>query len=173
MLFPPFVKRRFRVSFFYVSFAVCLFASLFSLAQVTLKYRMIAGYFLSSDAPTNRDKPTLFVFEKAESFGQAFRPAATMDKRPDVINFGKEMAVGVALPPSNKPPKLSISKVFVQDSILTVRYIRLIDTTLIKNPQSFTTQPLLLLAIPAQTVLKTRLIENGRVVLTTHKSDEN
>ncbi|WP_227687281.1 hypothetical protein [Spirosoma arboris] len=137
--------------------------SLVTLAQVNLTYRLLNGYFLSNDAPINKGKPTLFVFEQAETFDQVVKPAAT-NKRPDVINFAKEMVIGVALSPTNKPPKLSVSKVFVQDSILTVRYIRIADTTLTHNPQSFTSQPMLLFAIPKQTILKTKLVENGKVV---------
>ena len=163
------VKRAFRVPFFV---AVCLFCSLFAVAQVTLTYRSLNGYFLSNDAPVNKGKPTLFVFEQADTFGEVIKPATTMSKRPDAINFDREMAICIALPPTNKPPKLSVSKVFVQDSTLTIRYIRMTDTTLTSNPQSFTTQPMLLVSIPKQTVLRTRLVENGKVVQTLKKREE-
>ncbi|GAB3890001.1 hypothetical protein GCM10028825_25820 [Spirosoma agri] len=146
--------------------------SLVTLAQVTLKYRVLNGYFLSSEAPVNKGKPTLFVFEQADTFADVFKPATTMSRRPDMPNFNKEMVVGITLPATNKPPKLSISRVFVQDSVMTVRYIRIADTTLTKTPQSFTSQPMLLVAIPAQVVLSTRLIENGKVVLTLKKRND-
>ncbi|GAB4014613.1 hypothetical protein GCM10028773_01840 [Spirosoma koreense] len=133
---------------------------------------MLNGYFLSNDATVNKGKPTLFVFEQADAFEQVFKPASTMNRRPDVPNFTKDMVIGIALPPTNKPPKLSVSRVFVQDSTLTVRYIRLADTSLTNHPQSSTSQPMLLLAIPKQTVLKTRLVENGKVV-TTRRSGED
>ena len=168
------VNRSFRVSFF---IAVCLFVSLFAIAQVNLTYRSLNGYFLSSDAPVNKGKPTLFVFEQADTFGQVLKPATTNNKRPDAINFDKEMAICIALPPTNKPPKLSVSKVFVQDSTLTIRYIRIADTTTTadhatNNPQSFMTQPMLLVSIPKQVVLKTKLVENGKVVQTLKKREE-
>ncbi|WP_245776755.1 hypothetical protein [Spirosoma endophyticum] len=130
---------------------------------------MLTGYFLSNEAPVNKSKPTLFIFERADTFEKLFQPATTTSRKPTVPNFNKEMVVGIALPPTNKPPRLSVSKVFVQDSVLTVRYIRLADTTLTKNPQSFTSQPMLLLAIPKQNVLKTKLVENGKVVETRKK----
>ncbi|GAB4041785.1 hypothetical protein [Spirosoma jeollabukense] len=130
---------------------------------------MLTGYFLSNEAPVNKSKPTLFIFEQTDTFGKVFQPATTTSRKPTVPNFNKEMVVGIALPPTNKPPRLSVSKVFVQDSVLTVRYIRLADTTLTKNPQSFTSQPMLLLAIPKQNVLKTKLVENGKVVETRKK----
>lgn len=162
-------QRRLRTPFVA---AACLLVSLVTLAQVTLKHRVLNGYFLSTEAPVNKGKPTLFVFEQAETFADVFKPATTMNRRPDVPNFNKEMVVGIALPATNKPPKLSISRVFVQDSVMTVRYIRIADTTLAKTPQSFTSQPMLLVAIPAQAVLSTRLIENGKVVLTLKKRNE-
>ncbi|WP_461100386.1 hypothetical protein [Spirosoma koreense] len=137
-----------------------------------MTYRLLNGYFLSNDATVNKGKPTLFVFEQADAFEQVFKPASTMNRRPDVPNFTKDMVIGIALPPTNKPPKLSVSRVFVQDSTLTVRYIRLADTSLTNHPQSSTSQPMLLLAIPKQTVLKTRLVENGKVV-TTRRSGED
>ncbi len=161
--------HRFRTPVFV---AISLFFSLFALAQVNLKYRLLNGYFLSNEASVNKGKPTLFVFEQAETFGQVFQPATTMSRKADVPNFDKEMAIGIALSPTKTPPKLSISKVFVQDSTLTVRYIRMTDTTLTKSPQSFTSQPILLFTIPKQTVLKTKLVENGKVVQTIKKREE-
>jgi hypothetical protein len=169
MSFFAFFQRRLRTPFVA---AACLLISLVTLAQVTLKYRVLNGYFLSSEAPVNKGKPTLFVFEQADTFADVFKPATTMSRRPDMPNFNKEMVVGIALPATNKPPKLSISRVFVQDSVMTVRYIRIADTTLTKTPQSFTSQPMLLVAIPAQVVLSTRLIENGKVVLTLKKRND-
>ncbi|MBD2756897.1 hypothetical protein [Spirosoma validum] len=170
-LFAP-INRRVRVSFISILFIASLFFSVFSLAQLNLTHRLLSGYFLSADAPINKGKPTLFVFEQADTFEQVFKPATTMRKRPDVPNFTKEMVVGIALPATNKPPKLSVSKLFVQDSTLTVRYIRVTDTTFTNNPQSFTTQPMLLVAIPKQTVLKTKLVENGRVLQTMKKQED-
>lgn len=167
-----FINRRVRVSFAFVLFITCFFFSVVSLAQLNLTYRLLNGYFLSTDAPVNKGKPTLFVFELADTFEQVFKPATTMRKRPDVPNFTKDMVIGIALPATNKPPKLSISKVFVQDSTLTVRYIRMTDTTFTHNPQSFTTQPMLLIAIPKQTVLRTKLVENGRVLQTIKKQED-
>lgn len=160
---------RFRTPAFVV---ISLFVSLFALAQINLKYRLLNGYFLSNEAPINKGKPTLFVFEQAETFGQVFQPATTMNRKPDIPNFDREMVIGIALPPTKTPPKLSISKVFVQDSTLTVRYVRMADTTLTKSPQSFTSQPILLFTIPKQTVLKTKLVENGKVVQMIKKRDE-
>ncbi|NEU65973.1 hypothetical protein [Spirosoma agri] len=169
MSFFAFFQRRLCTPFVA---AACLLISLVTLAQVTLKYRVLNGYFLSSEAPVNKGKPTLFVFEQADTFADVFKPATTMSRRPDMPNFNKEMVVGITLPATNKPPKLSISRVFVQDSVMTVRYIRIADTTLTKTPQSFTSQPMLLVAIPAQVVLSTRLIENGKVVLTLKKRND-
>jgi hypothetical protein len=128
---------------------------------------MLNGYSLTNDAPVNKGKPTLFVFEQSETLDRVFQPA----NRADRANFNKEMVVGVALSPTNTPPKLSVSKVFVQDSVLTVRYVRMTDTTLTKNPQSVKSQPTLLVAIPKQAVLKTRLIENGKVIQTLEKHE--
>ncbi len=147
------------------------FVSLAVLAQENLKYRLLNGYFLSNDAPVNKGKPTLFVFELAEKFGEIFKPATTQSKRPDAVHFEKEMVIGVALPATNKPPKLSISRVFVQDSVLTVRYIKMVDSTVLKSPLTYQVQPTLLIAIPKQTVLKTKLVENGKVVQTLKKED--
>ncbi|GAB4027394.1 hypothetical protein [Spirosoma gilvum] len=162
------VSRRLRTPLFFLT---GLLISVLTLAQVNLTYRLLTGYFLSTDASVNKGKPTLFVFDEADGFEKVFKPAATT-KRPDAINFAKETVIGIALPSTNKPPKLSISKVFVQDSVLTVRYIRLADTTLTHNPQSFTSQPLLLLAVPKHNYLKTKLIENGKVVQIRKKQDE-
>lgn len=162
------IKRPLRLSIFLF---ISLIFSLVTLAQVNLTYRLLTGYFLSNDAPINKGKPTLFVFEQAETFGEVFKPAAT-SKRPDVVNFAKEMVIGIALSPTNKPPKLSVSKVFVQDSVLTIRYIRMADTTLTHNPQSFTSQPMLLFSIPKQAILKTKLVENGKVVQLLKKHEE-
>ncbi|WP_232326042.1 hypothetical protein [Spirosoma montaniterrae] len=127
------------------------------------------GYLLSTDAPVVKGKPTLFVFELADTFGEVFKAASSQSKQPDAINFEKEMVIGVALPATNKPPKLSISRVFVQDSTLTVRYIRMTDSAVVKSPLATPIQPTLLIAIPKQTVLKTRLIENGKVMQTLKK----
>ena len=167
-----FIHRRLHAFLFPVIFSTSLFFSALSVAQLNLTYRLLTGYFLSNDAPVNKGKPTLFVFEQADTFEQLFKPATTMSRKPDVPNFTRDMVIGITLPSTNKPPKLSISKVFVQDSTLTVRYIRMTDTTLTKNPQSFTTQPTLLVAIPKQIVLKTRLIENGKLVQTLRKEDK-
>lgn len=164
-----FSNPRLRLPLF---LAVSLISSIATLAQVNLTYRLLTGYFLSTDAPINKGKPTLFVFEQAETFEQVVKPAAAMGKRPDAVNFAKEMVIGIALSPTNKPPKLSISKVFVQDSVLTVRYIRMADTALTHNPQSFTSQPMLLFSIPKQTVLKTKLVENGKVIQLVKKREE-
>ena len=168
MFFLTFVRRLKRQSIFLVS---SLFISVIALAQVNLTHRLLRGYFLSNDAPINKGNPTLFVCETHDEFDRVFKPATTT-KRPDGINFSKETVIGIALSSTNTPPKLSVSKVFVQDSVLTIRYIRLTDTTLTNNPQSFKSQPLLLLAIPKQTVLKTKLVENGKVVLTVKRDDE-
>lgn len=164
-LFAP-IKHLSRLHRFVIFCAIFLSVSLFTLAQVILKFRLLNGYFLSNDAPVNKGKPTLFVFERPETFGQVFQPATVQGKRPDPPNFAKEMVIGIALPPTNTPPNLSISKVFVQDSTLTVRYIRMTDTARVAQPQLFVSQPMLLVAIPKQTVLKSRLVENGMVVQT-------
>lgn len=169
MLFPASSKKRFRLNRTLLIFSICLSISLFTLAQVNLKYRMLNGYSLSSDAPINKGKPTLFVFAQAETFAQVFKPTDG-SKRPDRADFDREMLIGVTIPPTSKPPKLSISKVFVQDSTLTVRYISMKDTT-DREPQAAVSQPTLLLAIPKQTVLRTRLVENGKVVQTIKKRD--
>ncbi|MFD2569856.1 hypothetical protein ACFSUS_04375 [Spirosoma soli] len=131
------------------------------------------GYQLTSEAPINKGKPTLFVFEQAETFDQVFKATAA-SKRADAPNFGKEMVIGIALPSTNKPPKLSVSRIFVNDSTLTVRYIRMADTTQTNPAQSSTTtQPTLVVAIPKQTVLKTRLIENGKLIQTLQKRESD
>lgn len=162
--------RRLRTPLF---IAIGLFSTLFVLAQVNLKYRLLTGYTLSADAPVTKGKPTLFVFEQAETFNQVFQPApnGSVRKR-DAPNFDKEMAIGIVLPSTKTPPKLSISKVFVQDSTLTVRYIRVADTIVTKSPLSEAIHPMLLVMIPQQTVLKTKLVENGKVVQTIKKRDD-
>lgn len=153
--------------------AIGLFSSLFVLAQVNLKYRLLTGYTLGADAPITKGKPTLFVFEQAETFEQVFQPASSGSVRKrDAPNFDKEMAIGIALPSTKTPPKLSVSKVFVQDSTLTVRYIRMADTTLVKSPLLEAVHPMLLMTIPKQTVLKTRLVENGKVIQTIRKRED-
>ncbi|WP_240163735.1 hypothetical protein [Spirosoma taeanense] len=149
-----------------------MLVSLVALAQTNLRYRLLEGFALNEDAPVNKGKPTLFVFEQAETFKQVFKPAPGLFRRTLQPNFGKEMVVGIALPPTNTPPKLSVSRIFVQDSILTVRYIRLKDTTQVQKPESVSSQPMLVVAIPKQTVLKTRLVENGRVVQTIRKRED-
>ncbi len=164
------LKRQYRTPLFV---AIGLFFSLFTLAQTNLKYRLLNGYLLTSDAPVNKGKPTLFVFEQAATFGQVFEPTTTGTfRKRDAPNFDKEMAIGVVLSPTKTPPQLSVSRVFVQDSTLTVRYIRLADTTVLKSPLSEATKPMLVFTIPKQTVLKTRLVENGKVVQTLKKRDE-
>lgn len=177
MSFLPSSIIRFRVPVSVFFLSIFLFTSFLALAQVTLKYRMLNGYVLSSDAPVNKGKPTLFVFEQSETFWQVFRPAASglaavVSKRPDQANFNREMVIGITIPPTNKPPKLSISKVFVQDSMLTVRYIRMKDTTS-ADPKAIMSQPVLVVAIPKQTVLRTRLVENGKVIQTLRKREES
>ncbi|SOD92780.1 hypothetical protein [Spirosoma fluviale] len=164
-------NRSFRVLLFTIA---SLYSSLFALAQTNLKYRLLTGYLLNSDAPVTKGKPTLFVFEQDDTFKQVFQQAATAPKRKaDAPNFEREMAIGIALPPTKTPPKLSISRVFVQDSTLTVRYIRMVDTTVTKSPLQSAAQPMLLLSIPKQTVLRTRLVENGKVVQTVKKRETN
>ena len=163
--------NRFRVPRFLVFSVIFLSVSLFALAQLPVKYRLLNGYFISNDAPLNKGKTTLFVFEQADAFSKVFQTAN--GKKADPVNFEKEVAVGIAIPPTRMPPRLSISRVFVQDSSLTIRYIRQADTTLAKQPLTFATQPILVVAIPKQTVLRTRLIENGRLVQTIKaKQDE-
>lgn len=149
--------------------SICLLISLFTLAQINLSYRSLRGYVLTSDSPVNKGKPTLFIFEQADQLEQAFKPASVPVKRSDIPDFAKEMVIGVAVPSTRIPPKLSVSRVFVQDSVLTIRYVRMADTSATKVQQTPNTQPTLLLAIPKQTVLKTRLIENGKVVQTIQK----
>jgi hypothetical protein len=157
-------KSKYRFLRFVSLVSICLLISLFTLAQINLTYRLLRGYVLNSDASVNRGKPTLFIFEQADQLEQTFKFSSAQVKRSDVPDFAKEMVVGIAIPSTRTPPKLSVSRVFVQDSVLTIRYVRMADTSAIKNPQTVNTQPTLLLAIPKQTVLKTRLIENGKVV---------
>lgn len=168
------IFRRVLSSFFCIIFLTSLFFSLVSIAQLNLTYRLLQGYFLSADAPVNKGKPTLFMIDQADAFSQLFKPATT-SRRPSVPNFTNDMVVGITLPATTKSLRLSVSRVFVQDSILTVRYIRMKDTTTTTNRlmvnESSALHPLLLVAIPRQTVLKTRLIENGKVVLTVRKED--
>ncbi len=163
------IISRFRVPLFLV---IGLFFSLVALAQVALNYRLLTSYTLDADASVGKERPTLLLFEQADEFRKVFKPDDT-GKRPTPINFMKETAIGIVIPPTSKPPKLSVSRVFVQDSVLTIRYIRLKDTTAINHPLPATIQPMLLLSIPKQTVLKTRLIENGKVVqtITTKQKD--
>lgn len=163
--------NKFRVFRFVILAVIFLLVSLFALAQIPVKYRLLNGYFISNDAPVNKGKTTLFVFDEAESFRNVFQSAT--GKKADPVNFEKEVAVGIAVPPTHTPPRLSISRVFVQDSTLTIRYIRQADTTLAKQPLTFAAQPILVVAVPKQTVLRTRLIENGRVMQTIKaKQDE-
>lgn len=171
------ISRRVAVLSFSILFFTSLFFSIVSVAQLNLAYRLLQDYFLSTDAPVSKGKPTLFMVGQADEFSQLFKPATT-GRRPATPNFARDMVVGIALPATTKSPKLSVSRVFVQDSILTVRYIRMNDTTttadrLINREQPPTSHPLLLVAIPKQTVLKTRLIENGKVVLTVRKDDKS
>ncbi|MBN8826252.1 MAG: hypothetical protein J0I82_29775 [Spirosoma sp.] len=163
------VSRRLRTPLF---LSISLFITVLTFAQVNLAYRLLNGYTLSSEASVNKNKPTVFVLSETEAFEKVFNPAVTT-KRPDAINFTKEAAIGIVLPPTTKPPKLSISKVFVQDSVLTVRYIRLADTTLTQHPQLIATQPLLLVAVPKHNFLKTKLVENGKVVQILKKPEED
>ena len=170
--------NRLRLPTSLVLLGIFLIASLLTLAQVNLKYRMLTGYTVSKEAALNKSKPTLFVFEQPETFGQVFQPAEPGSGHSDrsraaepAPNFTREMLIGVVIPPTRTPPRLSISKVFVQDSTLTVRFISIADTTAAKNPQSITSQPTLVLAIPKQRVLSTRLIENGKVVQTIKKRE--
>ncbi|QJD77355.1 hypothetical protein [Spirosoma rhododendri] len=162
-------KRLFRSFRFPLVFVLCLSISLLTLAQTNLTFRLFGGYLLSTDAPVNKGKATLFIFNDADAFSAVFKPATTTNRRPDAPNFKRDMVVGIVTPATSKPPRLSVSRVFVQDSILTVRYIRLADTA--KTAQSFVAQPLLLLSIPRQTVLRTRLIENGKVVQTIKQTE--
>jgi len=164
MRFLASLTTRSRVSRFVPLFVIFLSVSLFALAQLPVKYRLLNGYFINNDAPLNKGKTTLFVFDEAGAFAEVFQTAT--GKKADPVNFEKEIAVGIAVPPTRTPPRLSISRVFVQDSTLTIRYIRQTDTTLAKQPLTFTTQPILVVALPKQTVLRTRLVENGRVIQT-------
>lgn len=166
------VTRCLRVPRFLLCVSFCSFVSLFALAQVTLRFRLLSGYALNADAPVNKGKPTLFIFEQDETFRQVFKQTTATGNRSDrsagpAPNFDREMVLGIATPATGTPPKLTVSKVFVQDSTLTVRYIRVADTT--KTASATITQPMLLLAIPKQTVLKTKLVENGKVVQTIQK----
>ncbi len=155
-----------------------LLISLLAVAQVTLKFRLLNGYSLREDASVNKGKPTLFVFEQADTFGQVIKaagapavgvPAAMLRGNRSDRPAEAEMVIGIAVPPATVPLKLSVSRVFVQDSTLTVRYIRMTDTTLTKTLPAL--RPFLLLALPKQTVLKTKLVENGKVVQTLKRRD--
>jgi hypothetical protein len=174
MPFASSIKRSYRLPRFIPVFVTCLFVSLLALAQTNLTYRLLSGYSLSSDAPVNKGKPTLFVFEQDETFAQVFTPTTTKRTSRNAglpPDFSKELVIGIAIPTTNQPSKLSISKVFVQDSTLTVRYIRMKDTTALTGPQPVGASTNLVLAIPKQTVLKTRLVENGKVVQTLRKRE--
>jgi hypothetical protein len=142
--------------------------SLLALAQTNLSFHLLGGYLLSTDAKVNKGKATLFVFQEADTFTDTFKPATT-SKRPELPNFKRDMIIGIATPATSKPPRLSVSRVFVQDSTLTVRYIRLADTT--KQTQTFVVQPTLVFSIPKQTVLRTRLIENGKLIQTIKQTE--
>ncbi|WP_228724362.1 hypothetical protein [Spirosoma sp. KUDC1026] len=146
--------------------------SLLTLAQVNLKYRLLSAYSLSPDASVNKTKTTLYIFDSAESLNEIFTRSTPAPKQATAPNFTKETAIGIVLPPTNTLPKISISRVFVQDSTLTIRYIRMKDTSQTKTIQPVKIQPTLLLAIPRQTVLKTRLIENGKLIQTIRSNDD-
>ncbi|MBD2702039.1 hypothetical protein IC229_15420 [Spirosoma sp. BT702] len=164
-----------RFRFFSVLAVFSLLLSVITLAQINLTHRLLTAYTLNTDAKLTRGKPTLLMLEQADDFEKAFTPDATetsSKKKSNVPNFTKETAIGIVLPSTNKPPKLAVSRVFVQDSTLTIRYIRMTDTTLTKNPLPTAVHPTLLFTIPKQTVLKTRLIENGKVVHIVKKQDE-
>ena len=167
----PSSVNRFRIPRFLILAFVFLSVSLFALAQLPVKYRPLNGYFINNDAPLSKGKTTLFLFEQADAFQEVFQTAT--GKKGDPVNFEKEIVAGIAIPPTRTPPRLSISRVFVQDSTLTIRYIRQADTTLAKRPLTFVAQPILVVAIPKQTVLRTRLIENGRLVQTVRTKEEN
>ncbi len=143
--------------------------SLLALAQTNLSFDLLSGYLLSPDAKINKGKATLFVFQEADTFADTFKPATTTSKRPELPNFKRDMVIGIATPATSKPPRLSVSRVFVQDSTLTVRYIRLADTT--KQTQTSVVQPTLVFSIPKQTVLRTRLIENGKLIQTIKQTE--
>jgi hypothetical protein len=146
--------------------------SLLTLAQVNLKYRLLSDYVLSPDASVNKTKTSLYIFDDAESLNKIFTRSTPATRQTTALNFTKETAIGIVLPPTNTPPKISVSRVFVQDSTLTIRYIRMKDTSQTKTVQSVKIQPTLLLAIPRQMVLKTRLIENGKLIQTIRSDDD-
>lgn len=168
-LLNPSTVVRFSVLFFL--FVASLLFSSISQAQTLLNYRLLDGYGLTDEAPLNKEKPTLFVAGQPDTFSNVFKPTQS-GKRDKAVDFTKEMVIGIVLPPTTKPPKLSISRVFVQDSTLTVRYIRLRDTTLTNNPLPVALKPVLLLVIPKQTVSKTRILQNGRLIQTLKKRDD-
>lgn len=160
---PLFATNRSRVWVLSLLFFVSIL-SVVAVAQTNLPYRLLKGFTIRNESDANKGKATLFMLEEA-AFEQLFTPTGT-GKRTDAPNFGKEMVVSVVIPATNKPPKLSISKVFVQDSTLTVRYIRMADTTLTQHPLPEKVHPFLLVAIPKTAVLKAKLVENGKVVQT-------
>ena len=162
--------------YYYFTFFSILFLLIGSLSQAQtpvptrLAHRLLSGYSVSTDAPVNKGKPTLFVFEQADTFKTVFQPAS--GQRQTNPNFSKEMVVGVVLPSTGKSPKLTVSRVFVKDSVLTFRYIKQTDTSKTASVQTTTVTPMLLVAIPKQTVLSARLIENGRLVQTIKRREE-
>ncbi|GAB3746678.1 hypothetical protein GCM10028817_02870 [Spirosoma pomorum] len=143
-----------------------------TVAQVTLRYRLLSDYVLAPEASVNKTKTSLYLFEDAESLNKLFTRATPVSKKTIAPNFTKETAIGIVLASTSTPPKISVSRVFVQDSTLTIRYIRMKDTSQTKIVQSEKIQPTLLLTIPRQTVLKTRLIENGKLIQTIRSDDE-
>lgn len=153
---------------------LCLFLglSLLAVAQVTLKYRLLSDYVLAPEASVNKTKTSLYVFDNAEALNEIFTRPTPINKRTIAPNFTNETAIGIVLPPTNTPPKISVSRVFVQDSTLTIRYIRMKDTSQTKAVQPVKIQPTLLLTIPRQVVLKTRLIENGKLIQTIRSNDD-
>jgi hypothetical protein len=166
------LKNWFKISRTTLFF--CLFSglSLLAVAQVTLRYRLLSDYVLAPEASVNKSKTSLYLFDDAESLNKIFTRTTPVSKKTIAPNFTKETAIGIVLAPTNTPPKISVSRVFVQDSTLTIRYIRMKDTSQTKTVQSEKIQPTLLLAIPRQTVLKTRLIENGKLIQTIRSDDD-
>lgn len=171
MLFVASSQNRVRVRRLLIFLFVSCLVSIAAIEQTTLRFRLLHGYSLRDSTSANKGRTTLLLCEQADTFGQLFAPTAT-GQRLDSPNFSEEMVAGIALPATRTPPKLSVSRVLVQDSTLTIRYIRQADSTLQKHPLTVATQPLLLVAFPKQTVLRTRLIENGRVVQTIRKPAE-
>jgi hypothetical protein len=167
-----FFKNGARFSRTTLFVCLCLGLSLLAVAQVTLKYRLLSDYVLAPEASVNKTKTSLYVFDNAEALNEIFTRATPVTKRTLTPNFTNETAIGIVLPPTNTPPKISVSRVFVQDSTLTIRYIRMKDTSQTKSVQPVKIQPTLLLAIPRQIVLKTRLIENGKLIQTVRSNDD-